>query len=470
MSADWYCKIGDKKHGPFNGQQLKVIVAKGQLLPEHLVRRGTEGPWVPAGRVKGLFPDAPAAGAGQKASAKSPQAGRAPGGKPAAKPPTARATPLPTAEAAPQPPAADIPAEFALGGHKHHVNYTVDSLNIDAEPVMVSNRKTKGVAGLKKGEQKKLNIILLSGIGGGMLIFLIVLGWAIATGKFSSPEVAKADPEAEKKALEKKAEEEKKAAEEKKTEDEKKKSEAKWKKVPSSVVNGAVEVKALKWKSDAPPDGSKVDADENPKVLIVPINLKLAKDDAKDEVELTSWAANKKDVVLKDDANEKYDLLDVITVGGAVKAIAPGKTVHVQLLFPLPTKVNKYLRLDLPATVFGGEGRVPFQADATSLKDVIKADEPAPKAKKTTKADAEEEPADAAPKSVLKKKKLAQSDDAPAESTPKSTLKKKMAAKPVSTPDEDASTAPAPLTTKKAKRRPVDEAEGDPPPLNLEEK
>ena len=63
MSADWFCKIGEKKIGPLNGQQLKTIVAKGQLKPEHLVRRGSEGPWVPAGRIKGLFPEGPAGSA-----------------------------------------------------------------------------------------------------------------------------------------------------------------------------------------------------------------------------------------------------------------------------------------------------------------------------------------------------------------------------------------------------------------------
>ncbi len=79
MSDDWFCKIEGKKVGPLTGQQLRTIVAKGKLRPEHLVRRGGEGPWVPAGRVKGLFPEKRPASPGD-----GKQAGPG-GGKPAAR-------------------------------------------------------------------------------------------------------------------------------------------------------------------------------------------------------------------------------------------------------------------------------------------------------------------------------------------------------------------------------------------------
>ena len=58
MLADWFCTIDGKRIGPFNSQQLKAAAAKGQIRPDHLVRRGDDGPWLPAGRIKGLFPEA----------------------------------------------------------------------------------------------------------------------------------------------------------------------------------------------------------------------------------------------------------------------------------------------------------------------------------------------------------------------------------------------------------------------------
>ena len=59
---------------------------------------------------------------------------------------------------------------LGLGGHhKHHVEMNVDRLNIETTPVDVSRRKIKaGMQGLKKEERKKLTIMLLCLIGGGM--------------------------------------------------------------------------------------------------------------------------------------------------------------------------------------------------------------------------------------------------------------------------------------------------------------
>ena len=221
MSEGWFCKVGDKKVGPLSADQLKTIAAQGQLRPEHMVRRGSEGPWVPAGRVKGLFPQ-----------------------KPAAKP-VARPMNLPTAQAGPQPPASDVPAEFALGGgHKHHVVMDVDKLHIDAEPVMVSNRKTHGLPGLKKGEQQKLTMILLGIIGGGLAIAVIVFVVALTSGKLSGP---KEEPKKEE-AAKLRAEETKKAADakaekEKENERVKPKEEDKWTRYPEHVRRKQIEVR-----------------------------------------------------------------------------------------------------------------------------------------------------------------------------------------------------------------------------------
>jgi len=55
MASDWYLKIADKEVGPLSSQQLKVMARKGQLTADDLIRQGSAGAWVPAGRVKGLL-------------------------------------------------------------------------------------------------------------------------------------------------------------------------------------------------------------------------------------------------------------------------------------------------------------------------------------------------------------------------------------------------------------------------------
>lgn len=55
MAAEWYCYIAGREFGPLSAQDLRNMVAEGSLTPRHHVRRGTSGPWVEAGQVKGLF-------------------------------------------------------------------------------------------------------------------------------------------------------------------------------------------------------------------------------------------------------------------------------------------------------------------------------------------------------------------------------------------------------------------------------
>ena len=55
MAAEWYCYIAGREFGPLSAQDLRTMVAEGSLTPRHHVRRGTSGPWVEAGQVKGLF-------------------------------------------------------------------------------------------------------------------------------------------------------------------------------------------------------------------------------------------------------------------------------------------------------------------------------------------------------------------------------------------------------------------------------
>lgn len=57
MAHQWFVKSGRKEHGPFLSSQLKKLAEQGRITPETSVRRGEVGNWVPASKIKGLFPD-----------------------------------------------------------------------------------------------------------------------------------------------------------------------------------------------------------------------------------------------------------------------------------------------------------------------------------------------------------------------------------------------------------------------------
>lgn len=394
MSAEWFCKIGEKSVGPLTSQQMRTIVAKGQLRPEHMVRRGTEAPWVPAGKVKGLFPS-PADASGEQPAAKAAKPGA--GGKPTAKP---LAKP-----AAPKTPAADLPEEMALGsggGHKKHVAMNVDKLNIDAEPVMVANRKSKGRLGLKKEQHKKLTMIMMGAIGGGLLLVLIafIIGWsrgALNTGK--PAEEAKKNETAEPDPADKKP-----ATVAIKT------------KTDSNVIlypkklevhDKKMEVGLGAPTREEPPEDSGISVDEGTKVLIIPVkySVKLGKSDT---FKYKAWDdETKKLVSLKDDTDTKLPLLGVIDEKDAT-VVGPGKPINIKLVFTAPVGKVKHVRLEMPGEPIGvSEMMTPFEipGDTGDLNKVItKGKTTTPKKKITKPAEEEATEEEAAPPPVKKKK------------------------------------------------------------------
>ena len=74
----WFYKVADREIGPLAAPQLKAMAQRGNLRPEDLVRLGTDGRWVPAERVQGLFPQpgSPPAKGGKPAQAGSASVGR----------------------------------------------------------------------------------------------------------------------------------------------------------------------------------------------------------------------------------------------------------------------------------------------------------------------------------------------------------------------------------------------------------
>lgn len=365
MSADWFCKIGEKKVGPLNGQQLKTIVAKGQLRPEHLVRQGSEGPWVPAGRIKGLFPKS-SAGSAQPQGKKSPQATAKPSPNTAAKPgtpPMAKAASLPTAAEAPAPPPADVPQELRLGEHhKHHVQLNVDRLNIDTKPVNVSRRRVRaGLKGMKQDERKKLTMVLLCLIGGGMTFGLIVFIWAIVAGPLSHSKTESKteepnEPLASAPPVDSGQKVKKDAAEKKPVQD-KEPEAGRWPRVQvKETLVGNVEVIVLKPTRGAPPRGAKTKETD---VLDVPVRLNLKKGEKK-PVELKSWADESlrdKVLLVEDNPKHKCDLLDQVADSkGDGKTITKDDWLIVHLIFEAPTDKMKYLHLKLPAAALHADG------------------------------------------------------------------------------------------------------------------
>ena len=58
MPDQWFVRFRGGDRGPFSSSQLKVLAGKGKVSADTEVKRGDNGHWVPARRVKGLFPSA----------------------------------------------------------------------------------------------------------------------------------------------------------------------------------------------------------------------------------------------------------------------------------------------------------------------------------------------------------------------------------------------------------------------------
>jgi len=58
MATQWYVESGGKEHGPLSPAELRAMAEQGRITGSTRVRQGTDGAWVAAHRVKGLF-DAP---------------------------------------------------------------------------------------------------------------------------------------------------------------------------------------------------------------------------------------------------------------------------------------------------------------------------------------------------------------------------------------------------------------------------
>jgi hypothetical protein len=55
MAANWFVRQSGKVFGPFDSSKLRQLTAAGKITPQTELSQGANGPWAPAGNVKGLF-------------------------------------------------------------------------------------------------------------------------------------------------------------------------------------------------------------------------------------------------------------------------------------------------------------------------------------------------------------------------------------------------------------------------------
>ncbi len=61
MSMQWYFQVMGSDVGPLSPAELADKVKRGQIQADTLVRKGADGKWMPADRIKGLLPPPPEA-------------------------------------------------------------------------------------------------------------------------------------------------------------------------------------------------------------------------------------------------------------------------------------------------------------------------------------------------------------------------------------------------------------------------
>ena len=66
MSSQWFCRIMGDVWGPMSAMELFAVARRGRLTRDDVVRNGTDGDWVRAETVFGLFDGAAPAGGSRR--------------------------------------------------------------------------------------------------------------------------------------------------------------------------------------------------------------------------------------------------------------------------------------------------------------------------------------------------------------------------------------------------------------------
>lgn len=97
MATSWFVRGGGKVYGPLDSSKLKKLVADGKIDQTTEVSQDQNGPWVAAGKIKGLFvqPPIPATPAPAAIAATVPVAKVTPPAAPPPAPPAVASPPSP---------------------------------------------------------------------------------------------------------------------------------------------------------------------------------------------------------------------------------------------------------------------------------------------------------------------------------------------------------------------------------------
>jgi len=428
MVAEWYLKVAGKELGPLTPKQLKIMAAKGQLAPDDPVRQGSEGSWVPAGRVKGLLPGAGSA-AGEsnssgmpvakpleeppvkikKRSAAKSKPSSTPVAKPLEEPVAAPATRPPVA--VPAPPQAAPPAAVPPTVAPPAVATPTNQFAIDTEPhspgAIASGRGGAGALKPRKKRQTQTVVVV------GLVVLLVGLGVAAAAMILSKktmqepaqdPDAVAAQPSTETAPEnEGKPEDfdalgglEEGLAEligepkpsETPTEDPAEPEpdtpaatapdEDTWSDAStSSVTRGDVTVKITAAETGRPTlVRSGTGQRAWPKGDYLVIRLRLQSTNADKKLPYTSWSARapaNATMNLVDNTGTPYLVKSFAgmeaegQVSGGKGSIYPDQPTEDVLIFERPLKTAKFLRLELPAAAFGEKGLLRFEIPMTMV-------------------------------------------------------------------------------------------------------
>ncbi len=336
--STWFCKVGGRELGPISSQYLKRLAAQGDLQPQDFLRRGSQGPWVQAAKVRGLFPLPTEETVG--AVATTQVVGLGSSGHSCVTPPRVAHQPPP-----PKPPASRAPTP---------------GIHIDTGP---DGGRVSGKSGIKRRTRRSDRSLLMVLVLVGVLVMGVGLWFMLDTGE-SDESGSSADGQAAKqsrisldelelgynKDLAKQATEIRPAQ-------------------PSIRWHNAAKerISLTQAKSQLAVSIKSVVVGRPPKMetrgerLIVTLRLENA--GATQPVDYRCWGlftGTVRDVSLKDDQGKSYRTTAVVSQRPPVQSIAPGEAFEDILLFEPPDPAAKQLRLELPGSAVGASQPLRF--------------------------------------------------------------------------------------------------------------
>jgi len=341
MAAEWFCDISGKQIGPLSAQQLKAMAEEGRLAPEHKVRQGANGPWVPAARVKGLFSADAVPSASRPVKPVDASATPPP---PVAQPVSpAESNHVPQAKASsipPPPPASTAAATPPATGLPKRDEFSIVTA-ADTPWERAAGRSGGGSSGGKKS-------VLIVGLLVVMAVGLGIAGTVFYLGRESEekPSAAEAKPPAH-------------APPKKPVES----VEIEWIDASQAAIQrGDMQVRIVAAVRGVPRIATgfrgQIPAEE---LLLLTVQLQNLGSTRK--LEYSTWRSSW--VRLSDNVQNTYRPLSFGPAGieGQIHSasIYPGETVEDLLIFERPVASAEYLQLELPASAFDQTGTMYFK-------------------------------------------------------------------------------------------------------------